>query len=182
METIVHYRFATLSDASQIAYVNYHSWLETYVGLIDQSYLDTLSVAAYTHRWEQILAPTNTQSFTIVAIVDEKIVGYSSGMPVFEPFHDFDGYLGALYLLKANHHKGIGRVLFLQTVEELNKREFKSLCLHVLAQNPALQFYRKFNPDVEENSTEKIGEKEYDEIVLGWADITHLTKIAIRQS
>lgn len=171
------YRFAGPTDAAQIAYINFHSWLETYTGLIDQSFLDTRSVAAYTKKWEQILSPCNSKSFTIVAIVDEKIVGYSSGMPVLKPFHNFDGYLGALYLLKTHHHLGIGKDLFLQTVFELNKRGFKSICLNVLTQNPALQFYQKFNPDVEENATEKIGEKEYAEIVLGWTDIKHLTKI-----
>lgn len=178
MSPSIQYRFAIPSDAAQIAYVNYHSWLETYTGMIDQSFLDSLTLANYVKKWEQILSPNNSKSFTIVAIADEKIVGYSSGMPVFEPFHDFDGYLGALYLLKTHHHLGIGKALFLQTVVELNKRGFKSLCLHVLAQNPALQFYQKFNPDIEGISTEKIGEKEYNEIVLGWTDIAPLTKIA----
>jgi ribosomal protein S18 acetylase RimI-like enzyme len=174
----VQYRFATSNDAEQMAYVNYHSWLETYTGMIDQTFLDSLTLANYVKKWEQILSPSNTQSFTIVAIVDEKIVGYASGMPVFEPFQNFDGYLGALYLLKAHHHKGIGKALFLQTVLDLNKRGFKSLCLHVLAQNPAVKFYRKFLPNFEETSKDKIGEKKYDEIALGWTDINYLTKIA----
>lgn len=173
----IHYRFASAEDAAQIAYVNYHSWLETYAGVIDQAYLSTLSISAFTKKWEQILNPENAQSFTIVAIAGEKIIGYASGMPVFEPFQHFDGYLGALYLLKTHHHLGIGRDLFLQTVSELNKRKFKSICLHVLAQNQAIQFYRKFNPNVEEKSTVKIGEKEYNEIALGWTDIKCLTKI-----
>ena len=177
MNPSIYYRFAIASDAEQIAYVNYRSWLDTYTGIIEQSYLDTLSTSAYTKKWERILNPGNAQSFTIVAIVDEKIVGYASGMSVFEPFHDFDGYLGALYLLKTHHHLGIGKELFLQTVVELYKRGFKSLCLHVLEQNPALRFYQKFNPNLEEKSTEKIGEKEYNEIALGWTDIKCLTKI-----
>ncbi len=122
--------------------------------------------------------PEYAQSFTIVALADEKLLGYASGMPVFEPFQHFDGYLGALYLLKSHHHLGIGKDLFHQTVVELNNRGFKSICLHVLAENPALQFYRKFNPNVEEKSTVKMGEKEYDEIALGWIDINCLTKIA----
>lgn len=178
MRSTIHYRFAIPSDAEKIAYVNYHSWLDTYTGIIDQSFLATLSISAYTKKWERILNPENAQSFTIVALADEKLVGYASGMPVLEPFQHFDGYLGALYLLKSHHHLGIGKDLFLQTVVELSKRGFKSICLHVLLQNPALQFYRKFNPNVEEKSTEKIGKKEYDEIALGWTDINCLTKIA----
>lgn len=178
MNPSIHYRFAIASDAEQIAYVNYHSWLDTYTGIIEQSFLDTLSISAYTKKWERILNPENVKSFTIVAIADEKIVGYASGMPVLEPFQDFDGYLGSLYLLKSHHHLGIGKALFFQTVVELNKRGFKSICLHVLAQNPALQFYQKFSPDVEEKSTEKIGEVEYDEMALGWTEIKYLAKNA----
>ncbi len=38
MRSTIHYRFGNPSDAEKIANVNYHSWLETYSGLIDQSF------------------------------------------------------------------------------------------------------------------------------------------------
>jgi len=37
-------RKATLDDSHQIGYVHYKSWLETYRGIVDDVYLDNLSV------------------------------------------------------------------------------------------------------------------------------------------
>lgn len=55
-EHAVSIRHATLDDATAIAEVHVASWRTTYRGIVDQAYIDTLSVAERATAWAQRLS------------------------------------------------------------------------------------------------------------------------------
>jgi ribosomal protein S18 acetylase RimI-like enzyme len=117
--------------------VHYQSWNETYTGLINQSYLDKRSLA----RCIEIarLHPENTY----VAIIDDKVVGFSSCMKARDEDRDQAGEISAIYVIKAFQGLGIGKALMDVAIRELS--EFNQIVVWVLSTNiQAIEFYESY--------------------------------------
>jgi ribosomal protein S18 acetylase RimI-like enzyme len=127
-------RKATINDAESKGYVHYHSWNETYTGLIDQEYLDSRSVDKCTAAAKR--HPENTY----VAIVNDKIVGFSCYSKARDNDIDEAGEIIAIYILSDYFGLGIGRKLMDICYKELE--EYKNIILWVLKTNKhAIDFY-----------------------------------------
>lgn len=167
---------AVLSDVKGIAQVNFTAWRETYCGLIEDDFLNSISVERYKERWHLILSRGDSHSFVIVIKnSEEEIIGYCSGGKAREPFQHFEGEIYALYLLKNFHGKGIGKRLFTEALKKLKGMGFKSFFLFVLHNNPTLSFYRHYQPNVEAPAIVKIGEHTYEDIGMGWNDFSRFS-------
>ncbi len=152
-----------------IASVKYHSWQETYRGIVSDAYLDTMSLAAGEERWKFILSHPSTHKFNAVVTNEaEEVVGFVSGGKARDNETKTEGEIYALYLLKKYHQLGLGKKLFLYGVDELRKLGLQSFSVFVLTKNPTLDFYRKFKPDFEINEMVELGDEDYDEIGLAW--------------
>jgi len=163
-------RSATLEDATGIAFVQYHGWQETYKGIISDSYLDAMNLEERTARWNKNLQ--SPLGFNDVLLNEDKeIIGYVSCGKNRPNKLNCEGEIYALYLLKKYHGLGLGKQLFEHAVNHLQKSGFQSFCVFVLPQNPSVHFYKKFNPDMQEYEPVKIGDKEYEDMGLGWSDI-----------
>ena len=131
------------------AYVHWKSWQESYRGIVDDGYLDRMTVS----RCEEMASryPENT----LVAKDGERVVGFVCAGPSREAAADGEVY--ALYVLQDYQHRGIGYALMRRALDEL--RNCRVIRLWAFAENKkALRFYERvgFRPD----GTEK-------EIVLG---------------
>ncbi len=94
-------RAATIDDAMAIASVKYHSWQETYRGIVSDVYLDAMSLAEGEERWKFILSHPNTQKFNaVVSNEKEEVVGFVSGGKARDNATKTEGEIYALYLLK----------------------------------------------------------------------------------
>src|SRR6185503_12417634 len=106
-------RRAEPRDAAGIAAVHVASWQSTYPGIIDQAYIDRLSVDERTAAWE--LRLRGETSPTPDVLVSESpargIVGFASGGPIRHPEPGFDGELYAIYLRHEVQKAGVGRRL-----------------------------------------------------------------------
>jgi ribosomal protein S18 acetylase RimI-like enzyme len=98
-------------DAEGVAYVHHTSWVETYSGLLPDSHWETDTLDARVTRWRGLLAAQNS---TLVAVTDDRIVGFVTARPSWRQ-HDIDDarplQLGALYVLADLHGTGIGQAL-----------------------------------------------------------------------
>lgn len=75
----LHIRTAVSSDADAVAGIHVRSWQAAYRGLIDQSFLDALSVADRADRWRGIFADPHPLTIaTLVAVRDDTILGWTS--------------------------------------------------------------------------------------------------------
>ncbi|HWS30094.1 MAG TPA: GNAT family N-acetyltransferase [Clostridia bacterium] len=124
-------------DIEGKAYVHWKSWQEAYTGLVDQSYLDALSVersVERAHHW-----PDNT----LVAEEDGKIVGFACyGVCRNEDLTDC-GEVYAIYVLEAYQKHKIGYALMNACFERLTA--YPKIAVWVLKGNEkAIRFYERY--------------------------------------
>lgn len=133
--TEVKIRIADVNDAYGKGYVHYHSWIETYTGLINQEYLNSLSLERCIK-----LARKHPEN-TFVALVDNKVIGFACYIKSRDNDLNDSGEITAIYVLQAYQDKGIGRALMSACIKALE--EFKNISLWVLKSNKkAIEFYR----------------------------------------
>lgn len=144
-------RTATADDLPAVAALHVKSWQQAYAGQIDQSYLDSLDVAARLDMWQQLLARTEDPRFGLfVALKEDCLIGFISYVP--PDSADGDIRIGALYLLQEVWSQGIGHQLFTQALKAFRTAGFKRPYLWVLDTNSrALQAYRRWGGKVDEN-------------------------------
>ncbi|WP_170008025.1 GNAT family N-acetyltransferase [Bacillus fonticola] len=153
-------RKAKREDAQGIAEVHVLSWHETYTGIVDKTFLNTLDLDERVERWEIILAMDT--SIVFVAEIEGKIVGFSSGGKERSSL-PYDGELYAIYVLKEAQKQGLGKQL-VQAVEEALKREnYKQMLVWVLQENKSRQFYKSLGGVKKEETTLSIGNKTHIE-------------------
>lgn len=133
--TEVKIRIADVNDAYGKGYVHYHSWIETYTGLIDQEYLNSLSLERCIK-----LARKHPEN-TFVALVDNKVIGFACYIKSRDNDMIDSGEITAIYVLKVYQNQGVGKALMLTCIKALE--EFKNISLWVLKSNKkAIEFYR----------------------------------------
>ena len=118
------------------AYVHWKAWQEAYPGLIDQEYLDrlTLEVCEKTaYRWlDNILIDKD----------GEHVIGFAGYGPCRNDDLKNAGELFALYILKEYYGKGVSDQLMDAVLEELKK--YPVTAVWVLKENKrAIRFYER---------------------------------------
>lgn len=128
-----------MTDDSEIkgkAYVHWKSWQETYTGIIDQSFLDDMTLEKYEARATQGI------DYTLIAKDDGRVIGFVVyGQYRSEELLD-TGEIYAIYLLADYYHRGIGLKLMNAALEQL--KAYKQVAVWVLKDNRrAINFYEK---------------------------------------
>lgn len=136
---MITFRKAVIEDAEQLGYVHYVSWIETYKGLISDSFLAERSPEKSAKMFRR------THCENIFLAEDEHIV---VGFISYNKANDEDltefGAVYALYVLKAHQHLGIGRTLMEHAISYFIKNHFKGISIWVLSTNiNAISFYER---------------------------------------
>jgi GNAT superfamily N-acetyltransferase len=132
-------RPAQPDEAVAIARVHVASWQTTYRGLLPDSYIAEHTLERRARFWHKLLRREDRVS--LVAEVQGKVVGLAVTGPTATPSLGCPGELYALYLLKAQQGRGLGRALFEASLAGLEAHGFSPMMLWVLADNPARRFY-----------------------------------------
>ncbi len=169
-------RRATVDDADALATVHVASWRTTYPGIVDQQYIDSLTVEDRSDAWRRRLADDSHAAMDVFAaeLPDRGIVGFASGGRIREPQSGFDAELYAIYLLADVQGAGIGRQLVRAWAECAIERGFRSALVRVLAANPACTFYERLGARRIKEAALRIGGREYPEVWYGWSDLSEL--------
>ena len=122
------------------AYVHWSSWQDTYKGMVDEGYLESLTLEKCTERAFQ------WRDNVLVAKDGARVVGFVG----YGKSGDLAncGEIFALYVLAGYRGMGIGARLLFAAIKLL--KDYKKLCIWALKENErALRFYRKhgFRPD-----------------------------------
>ncbi|MBE0700875.1 MAG: GNAT family N-acetyltransferase [Acholeplasmataceae bacterium] len=134
-------------DYERKGYIHYQTWIETYVGLMDQEYLDKHTL----DRCIQIAKkyPENT----IVAEYNHEIVGFAA----YNKSSDNEDNIGevyAIYVLKNFQKLGIGKALMDECICRLNNYEY--IAIWVLFSNvKSIAWYIKYGFE-EDGKTKKV--------------------------
>ena len=135
----------TEEEARGQAYVHYHAWQQTYTGLVDQVFLDHMSLEQSERYALRALQNGYT---TLIAKEGERVVGFAS----YGPYRGSDlrdaGEVFAIYLLREYYDRGIGRALMEGALDAL--KGYSRVCVWALRGNErAIRFYKRcgFSPD-----------------------------------
>ena len=118
------------------AYVHWKAWQETYIGLVDQDYLDNFTLEKCTDiafRWLDNL---------LVAKENDKVIGFVGYGAYRDDSLAETGEIFSIYILKECYDQKIGYVLMSAALEKLS--EYKQIAVWVLEGNHrAIKFYEK---------------------------------------
>ena len=118
------------------AYVHWKSWQEAYHGLIDQEYLDGLSLEKYESIAYRI--PDNTA----IAKDGDAVVGFVSYGKYRKEDLENTGEVFAIYVLAAYYGRGVGYLLMQEALSQL--ADHPEIAVWVLKDNKrAIHFYER---------------------------------------
>lgn len=138
-------REATVADAAAIAEAHVRSWQEAYRGLLEQGYLDGLSVSERTETWRRRLSAKAGPQRTWVVCGPEVLGFATAGPPQDRNVGPEWGEVWAIYVHPSAWGRGAGAALFRHACDALSGDGYSSLCLWVLAGNErASRFYEAF--------------------------------------
>jgi ribosomal protein S18 acetylase RimI-like enzyme len=170
-------REATAIDAESIARVRVASWRASYRGIIDDAYLDALSVDAGRDRYLRTFDPAPAAGFTRVAADDDgRVVGFATGGVARGPgAARRQGEVWMIYLMPDAQRHGLGTRLMRSMARGLDRRGLGSMVVWALARNdPARAFYERLGGRVAAERTSTVGAQRLDEVAYGWDDLQGL--------
>jgi len=147
--------------------VHVASWRTTYVGLLAEEFLTSLSQLGYTERWERVIG----DGATLVVVAEEagEVVGFASGGRERAGEIGYAGELYAIYLLDGAQRRGLGRELFRAIVDGLRGMELSDLIVWVLRDNHrARGFYERLGGVYVRSQPITIGPSTMEEVSYGW--------------
>lgn len=173
-------RPATADDAEALARIHVAGWQGAYGGLVDQAFLDSLSVEDRAGQWRGWLGEAGPH--VIIAEADGMAAGFCSygplrtpppGMSMIRPLYTSEIY--ALYLMPDRKRQGLGTRLMAAAAADLKERKHKSLCLWVLEGNKsAIAFYKARGGQKCGSHKVDIGGRSLPEAAFGWRDTAPL--------
>jgi len=140
-------RPAGTDDIEAIARVHIQSWYETYPGIMPDRKIASLNMDGCRRNWENALA---TGSYVLVVIAGGELVGFVSGGKN-RTNEDCETGIGdsceaelaAMYMLRAYHGRGIGRMMFDRFTARMQEEGYRSMVIWVAEKNPTVRFYER---------------------------------------
>lgn len=140
MEDVMSIEIKPMESDDEIrgkAYVHWKAWQEAYAGIVDQAYLDALTLEKCTDiafRW-----PDNL----LVAKEDQKVVGFVGYGSSSDDALPETGEIFSIYILREYYDKKIGYALMSAAVEKLSA--YKRIAVWALEGNQrAIKFYERY--------------------------------------
>jgi len=164
-------REGTPADAHGIASVQVRGWHTTYKGIVPDEFLSKMSIDVQEKRQKEgFIANKRKQRLFVAENENDEIVGYIIGGEnrYSDEYPDISGELYAIYILENVQYGGLGKRLVYTLVEWLRENDFSNMLVWVLAENSAIQFYKKLGADYLGRKRLEISNKSLDEHVYVW--------------
>ena len=150
-------RKAIKDDARQIAEILVEDWQIAYRGIIDDDYLDSMSVE------ERYKIESQRYNIYMVAEIGKEISGFSWNEMISD--EEADCEIIALYVRNAKRSSGIGRALFRNSIDFFKASGKKKMIVWCLKENyEARKFYEKMGGTVYKPGTHQWGARNYEMI------------------
>lgn len=157
-------RNLSIEDVNDVAKIKIESWKKTYKGIVDDSYLNSLSLSNQISKFKECVGSTNF----IVAILNGKVVGFCRFVYDNSFSQDIgyvDSELTALYVHPDMEGQGVGKGLFSYVIDSFYKNNKETMILWCLEDNVnSIKFYKHMGGKIKEKKQVMIGDKEYGEV------------------
>lgn len=151
-----------LKDQAQMARIKIDGWRSAYDNIVASRYLKSLDYEAQTQRY--ISSFEEYKDLVFVAVRNQEVLGYSC-FDYKKESDKYDSELVSLYIKPSEIGKGIGTILFKETVKELLDNGARNMIVWCFTDNlKAIKFYEKFGGKNVETKSAKIGGRYYKEI------------------
>ncbi|MCM1053119.1 MAG: GNAT family N-acetyltransferase [Ruminococcus sp.] len=153
------------SDLKACADISIRAWKETYEGIVDKEYLDSLDVQVRFNKFKNNyqMAPF------LVAKINDEVVGfcrYIDDLKI-EEYPRVDSELTVLYVKPELKNKGIGTALFSYVKDKLKEKNKHGMLISCIKGNKIGEsFYHKMNGEIIGEREIEIGGKKYKELVF----------------
>ncbi len=125
-------------DRVTISKIYETSWKHAYKGIIPQKYLDSIPEGNWVNALDQ------PGRYTLVAVLNDEIIGTSSYGASRNPEYDGWGEMRSIYFLPTYMGKGYGSQLMQAALLQLQQLGYQDVFLWVLEENiPSRKFYEK---------------------------------------
>lgn len=171
----------TYEDIRDYMNVNITSWIESYPGLVADSYLHEIDTNREKYITRQQLKflenkSNNSSDKKFLLLVDNEPVGMTSCGPSHDPKHPNTGEIYSIYLLNKVKGKGYGKILFLNNVQELLNMGFNSMVIGCLKGNKANDFYLHMGGKLIDTYERQIDKQVIPENVYYFSNLQELIK------
>jgi ribosomal protein S18 acetylase RimI-like enzyme len=179
------FRRATADDAPRIASVHVMSWLETYRGIVPDSFLSGLSVERRSAFWHELLSQPQRSSH--VFVVED---GGGGGMVAFSSCgnaREWNDDVGAgefyaIYVLRSARRRRIGTNLMSLMAQALVKDAALRAVVWTLGANAqARAFYERLDGQVWAHGTGLYDGVELPRVAYGWDRLEGLAALSARR-
>jgi ribosomal protein S18 acetylase RimI-like enzyme len=168
---MINIREANINDVNGIANVHVRTWKSTYKGIVNQSYLDRLSVDKSIDNNLRVLK-NNTNLVYVAINVQQEIIGFVvAGDCRDKSLGENLGEIYGIYVLKEHSNKGIGKRLLSIVFDKFLKLGKHSVVVDFLAGNEAEKFYYKLGARYLSSKPYKIGGLDYLVHTYIWEDL-----------
>lgn len=159
-------RDAVSDDAVNIAKVHIQCWNESYKGIIESNYLNSISFDTRLQQRKNTLSNQSDDYRNLVACNEEGgIIGFCDFGMIRNRKSDAAGEIYAIYILKEYQRMGVGSALWNESVIYLKAHGLTPFVVTVLEQNwTARSFYEKQKGSVLSSNVIALGSQQYKEI------------------
>jgi ribosomal protein S18 acetylase RimI-like enzyme len=162
-------REAVPSDAIGIARVHVESWKSTYINIVPDDFLKSLS---YDRREEYWFSAIPNGGVYVGENEKGEVVGFASGGKERSGnYSNFDGEIYAIYILEEYQGYGLGKQLIESIIKDLIHQGITAMLVLVLEDNPSRYFYEKLGAKKVDSIIVEIGGVKLNELVYVWEDI-----------
>ncbi len=159
-----------LEDSRLAAEIQVETWHDTYASLMPARILASMTLEIMAPRWQNIIQDNKRNLLLLGAFEGTQLLAVAAGG---EP-REVNGYEAEIWSMNIpikNQRRGLGRLLFNQTVNEFSKLAYKSMYLYCIDRNiQALDFYRAMGGVVTNHLVERDG---YFELLVIWDSLKH---------
>ncbi len=134
-------RKAKSDDISSVAFINAEVWQTTYLGIIDQDFLKTITQEQQLPRAKRLVESTDLCCLVAENILTKELAGFACFGENREPKVDAACELQAIYLLDKFQKIGIGKMLFDFGVKEFKECSKQRMTVSVFEANKSARFF-----------------------------------------
>lgn len=136
-------RPGVVGDIDRLAALHVSVWRDTYRELAPKAAFDALNERHRREHWQQMLS-RGSESFTVVAEVDERLVGFGHASPATHAAMGNVGEIVHLYVDRDSQGGGIGLAMFRSLFDFLREQGHPVVRLGVVDGNTnAISFYER---------------------------------------